>query len=76
MVIRFTLPRSEMVELTLYGLTGQKVATLIEGSLNAGSHDVLWNGLDSQGRVMASGLYFYRLKTGTHVQVRKLLLLH
>lgn len=72
-VIRFLLPKSDVVELTLYSLAGQKVATLIEGSVRAGVHELLWNGLDSHGRAMASGLYFYRLRSGSHVQVRKLL---
>jgi hypothetical protein len=74
-VISFALPQSAKVELTLYNLAGQKVATLVQGTREAGVYTVRWDGKDDQGRERASGLYLYRLKTSTQEQSRKLLLL-
>ena len=74
--IRFALPRQEHVELIVYNLAGQKVATLVEGLKAAGIYTVSWDGRDSQGRSLASGAYLYRLRTASqHIETRKLVLL-
>ncbi len=74
-VIRFALPSDEQVELTLYNLAGQQVATLVTGRRQAGSYAVSWDGQDESGRALATGLYFYRLQAGEKVETRKLMLL-
>jgi hypothetical protein len=75
-VIRFALPTSTPIELALYNLTGQKVATLVEGTREAGTYTVRWDGRDAQGRALASGVYLYRLRTDKgQVETRKLVLL-
>ena len=63
------------VELAVFNLTGQRVATLVDGVRNAGTYTVGWDGRDNSGRGLASGIYLYRLRTGQQVQSRKLLLL-
>ena len=73
-VIRFALPRSGPVELTLYNLVGQKVVTLVDGVRPAASYTVQWDGRDGDGNALASGVYLYRLQAGTQVRVRKLAL--
>ena len=73
--IAFSLPRTAAVALELYNLTGQKVATLLEGTHSAGNHSLHWNGRDDAGRPLASGVYIYRLLTGDTAHTRKLLLL-
>ena len=74
-VIRFSLPQSQEVALTVYNLAGQQVATLVEGMRAAGTYAVRWNGRDYQERELASGLYLYRLQAGDRVETHKLLLL-
>jgi len=74
-VIRFALPASEEVELAVYNVAGQKVATLVQGTRQAGSYTVRWDGRDDQERELASGLYLYRIKAGARVETRKLMLL-
>ena len=74
-VIRFALPESERVELTVYNLMGRKVATLVEGTRQAGEYTVRWNGRDDRGQALASGVYLYQLRAGARVETRKLLLL-
>ncbi len=59
--IKFSLPRDAGVQLNLYDVSGRLVRTLLNESLNAGSHEARWNGKDDSGRSVASGTYFARL---------------
>jgi hypothetical protein len=59
--IRFALPVSANVKLTVYNLQGAEVATLVNGNFEAGSHQVQWNTANSLNNSVASGVYFYRL---------------
>ena len=75
-VIRFALPARTEVELSLYNLVGQQVATLVKGVRDAGGYAVGWDGRDTSGRDLASGVYIYRLQGGSGpVKTRKLLML-
>jgi hypothetical protein len=74
-VIRFSLPAAGDVELVLYNLTGQEVASLAQGRREAGTYALRWDGRDAKGQELASGVYLYQLQAGTHSEVRKLLLL-
>ena len=73
--IPFDLPSSADVDLSLYNLAGQQVATLASGLREAGSYNLVWDGRDDAGRDLASGMYFYRLIAGDRVKTRKLMLL-
>ena len=75
--IRFALPTTDDVELIIFNLAGQQVATLVDGVRESGSYTVRWDGRDDDGRELASGAYLYRLRTGDGqlVETRKLLLL-
>ena len=64
-----------LARLEVFALTGQRVALLHQGARKAGSHRLRWDGRDSRGRVLASGVYVYRLVTAEAVQTRKLTLL-
>jgi hypothetical protein len=68
--IEFRIPKNEFVTLKIFNLLGEEVATLLSASLLSGYHTVNWDGSD-----LASGVYFYRLKAGEFVQIRKALLL-
>ncbi|MBT4501980.1 MAG: T9SS type A sorting domain-containing protein [Gemmatimonadetes bacterium] len=76
-VIRLALPTSGDVELSIFNLAGQQVATLVQGVREAGTYTVRWDGRDDDGRELASGVYLYRLRMGNggQVETRKLLLL-
>ena len=71
--IKFSLASAKDVELTVFDLAGREVATLAQGKFAAGEHVVSWNGADRAGRLVPSGAYMYRLKTGDQAQVRKML---
>ena len=68
--IRYALPERSYVTLTVFNTLGQLVATLVEGEMEPGYHDVRFDG--SQ---FASGVYLYRLQAGDLVQTRKWLLI-
>ena len=74
-VISFSLPRQAAVDLSIYSLTGQQLATLVRGTRTAGQYTVAWDGRDEEGQALASGVYLYRLQTGHNAKTHKLLLL-
>ena len=75
-VIRLTLPAPTIFDLAVYSLTGQRLATLAAGHRDAGSHAIVWDGVDEENRELASGVYLYQLRiAGGPVATRKLLLL-
>jgi len=73
--IRFDLPSRGEVELVIYDASGARVAIIARGFYPAGSHTVRWNGTDASGARVASGVYFYRLRSNGVELARKMLLL-
>jgi hypothetical protein len=73
--IRFALPEAGEVSLKIYDVTGQLVQTLVDGVVEAGRHQVVWDGTNQHGVQVASGVYFYQLRAGEFKQVRKMSLL-
>jgi len=73
-VISYSLRSGGLVELDVFNVRGQRVKTLVSGFKSAGEHRVLWNGTDDKGVGVASGVYFYRMKAGGDVAVRKMVL--
>ncbi len=72
--IDFTLPTAARTDLTIYDITGRRVRTLLDRTLSAGSHSVVWDGSDHSGSPAASGVYFYRLSTADFTRTRKMVL--
>jgi len=63
------------VKLDIFDLTGAKIKTLVDGKIEAGNHDIVWDGKNSDGNEVASGIYFYRLTGSDGQQVRRMTLL-
>jgi hypothetical protein len=74
-VIRFKVARSDEVVLALYNVLGQRVRILVDDTLLPGEYQVTWDGRDNAGRLLASGVYLYRLRTGPEVLNRRLVFL-
>ncbi len=73
--IRFNLPETDFVTLTVYDLLGREVKKLVNEQLFPGQYTVNWNGENRRGKKVASGVYFYRLKTQHETKVKKMVLL-
>jgi hypothetical protein len=69
-VIKYNLPKAQMVTLKVYNVLGQTVATLVEARQNAGYYQVTFN-----GDRLASGVYFYILRTQNFTATQKMMLL-
>ena len=63
------------VTLKIYNILGQKVRTLVDEPKRAGSHEVIWDGRDDQGKDVASGIYFYQLTAGDYKKTKKMVLI-
>jgi photosystem II stability/assembly factor-like uncharacterized protein len=68
--ISFNIPESGNVKLAVYNTIGQEVAVLVNGVVTAGQHEAVFNASS-----LPSGVYFYKLQTGSSVMVKKMLLL-
>jgi hypothetical protein len=73
--IKFGLPTQVDVRLTVYDILGREIAILINDQLDAGYHEIIWDGKNRQGKDIASGVYFYRLETESFSDIKKMLLL-
>lgn len=73
--INFELTVSSRVILTIYNLLGQKIRVLIDRMYGPGSYECEWNGRDSDGRSVPSGVYYYRMTVGNIEKDGKMLLL-
>ena len=73
--ISFDLPEQAHATMVIYNLLGQQVKVLANDFMNAGRHLIDWNGLDTHGNSVASGVYFYELRAGNFVSKKKMLLL-
>mgnify|MGYP001170192119 CR=1 FL=1 len=70
--ISFALNVDARTELAIFDIQGRKVTTLVDETLTVGTYRYAWQGVDSTGRRVSSGLYFVRLKIGNQVtQVKK-----
>jgi len=73
--LRFELTHDEVVGLKIYDLSGRCVRTLVEGRLEAGEHQVVWDGRDDAGIGLASGVYLVRLRGPHFLETRRLALI-
>ena len=73
--ISFELFSNSNIDLAIYNMVGQRVATLMNGFQENGSYDVQWSGTDSNGTELASGIYMVKLVTDQGVVTNKVTLL-
>jgi len=73
--IQYSLPEAGPVSLKVYDIAGQLVRHLVDQPQGAGSHQVLWDGLDESSVPTANGVYIYELKAGQYRALRKMLLI-
>lgn len=73
--INYSLSKATEVNLTIFDITGRELATFTQGIQTAGQYQIVWNGQNSQGNLVSTGVYFCRLTTPTQSQTVKMVLL-
>jgi len=73
--IRYTLSEDTHVTLNVYNMLGQLVATLVNGYELPGYREVVWDGSNDFGQRVSSGIYIYRMVAGTHIEIKRMMLL-
>jgi flagellar hook assembly protein FlgD len=73
--ISFELPKKSRVVLDIFNLLGRRVKALHDGIMPAGTHSIIWNGLNEAGEEVTSGIYFYRLRSDDRTACKKMVLL-
>ncbi len=73
--IRYDQKESGKVSLRIYNTLGQEVRTLVNRYETPGYKSVAWDGKDNTGRMVSSGIYIYRIETGSFVKSRKMMML-
>ncbi len=73
--IEYNIPTRSHVTIEVYNILGQKTRTLVDELKSAGDFQITWDGNDSNGTKVSTGIYFYRIKANDFVKSRKMLLL-
>lgn len=68
--IKYSIPNAGLVTLTVFNILGEQIKTLINQEMPAGNHTVQFNASS-----LASGIYLYRIQSGSFIQTKKMLLL-
>ena len=63
------------VVIDIYNIRGQKVKSLVNDFYSAGSYKVIWDGIDDNRRNVASGVYFYQMKTSGYTSIQRMVML-
>ncbi|MBD3169445.1 MAG: T9SS type A sorting domain-containing protein [candidate division Zixibacteria bacterium] len=73
--INYSLTADERVNISVYNMMGQKIATLVDEVQTSGFHTISWDGLNDNGARVATGVYFYRMTAGDYSMTKKMTLL-
>ncbi|MFC1481926.1 FlgD immunoglobulin-like domain containing protein [Candidatus Neomarinimicrobiota bacterium] len=73
--IEFDLPHQVQVSLIVYDIMGREVSTIVNESMDAGYHRVVWDGRNDSGQQLPSGIYIASLVTAEYSKSIKMLLL-
>lgn len=73
--IRYAIPSSATVKLTIHDMLGREVATLVNEEQSVGWKEVKWNPSTSSGQVLSNGIYFYKIQAENFIEIRKMVFL-
>ncbi|MCF6270847.1 MAG: T9SS type A sorting domain-containing protein [Melioribacteraceae bacterium] len=73
--ITYELPEKGFVTLIVYDIAGQNVVELVNGEINAGSHNIKWNAQSSSGQSVTSGVYLYQIRYNQQIKTSKMIYL-
>ncbi|HDQ44362.1 MAG TPA: choice-of-anchor D domain-containing protein, partial [bacterium] len=73
--IRYSIPRAGEITLSIFNVVGQQIFSSKTNHPAAGHYQVVWQGVNDYGHPVASGVYFYKLKTPENVATRKMVII-
>lgn len=73
--IRYSISQDAKVKIIIFNTNGEQITTLVNEQLSAGEHEIIWNGTNSSGTRVPTGVYFYQLFTNQKSETKKMLLL-
>lgn len=73
--IGYQLQEASEVVIEIYNMLGQQIRTLVNEDKAAGYYTVQWDGRDNNGDLVVSGIYFYQIKAGDFIAIKKLVVL-
>ena len=73
--IAYRIDQPGMVNLSIYDVSGRLVKELVNQEQRAAAYEMIWDGLDSEGKKASSGVYYYRLNTERASETRKMVLI-
>jgi hypothetical protein len=73
--IAYSIDMRANVNIKIFSLLGEEIATLYSGNVVPGTHEVKWNGVDNAGNAVASGVYIYRVEADKQALTGKMMLL-
>lgn len=73
--IKYGLLKRSKIKIIIYDILGHEIRKLVNGELNAGQHQVVWNGKNQSGQNVSSGVYYYRMQTEEFTSFKKMLYL-
>jgi hypothetical protein len=73
--ITFSLAQTGPVEITIYDVNGREVKTLVNGMVDAGTHQVVWDGTNDAGHKVGSGVFWSQMKAGSFTSNKKMVIM-
>ncbi len=73
--ISFSVKEAGHVSINIYNMKGQLVKTLMNEHLEAAYHSAVWNGKDNSNKMVSSGIYFYKMRSGNYTSTKKMILM-
>jgi flagellar hook capping protein FlgD len=73
--IMFSIPEESKIGLFIYNIKGQRVKTILNDEFERGIHDVVWDSEDNSGKLVSSGVYFYKFEVNGEAKALKKMLL-
>ncbi len=73
--ISYTISNNSMVQLNIFNINGQTISTLVNEQKDPGTYNIEWDGKNSSGTNVSSGIYLYRLTSGNIINTKKMILL-
>ena len=73
--LRYDLPETDFVNITIYDMLGREVKTLINQTQDAGYRSVIWDATNDYGKPVSAGIYLYQIQAGEYISTKKMVLL-